>query len=304
VQVGPSMVAAVEYEGNRTRNVRRLPNLNEGIIQRIGVGPVEYTYAQYGFGNAFLEQIVTNGRADYNALQTRFSRRMSGGLAFNVAYTWSRALGDYLDHLSVGGGAVGNFPLTAYDMSRDYGPLAFDVPHRFVTSFIYELPWGRGRRSQPAGALAVVASDWVVNGILSLNAGRPFTIGATDRANAGPGRASRANCVGDPLPSGFNQTLDAWFDINAFRATDAFTYGNCGINTMRGPGSKSMNLSVFRSIPVGERRVELRIETFNLFNWVNYGFPGSSVSNLNTFGRISSTQGDPREIQLAVKFYF
>jgi hypothetical protein len=304
VQLSPSMVAAVEYVGNRTRNGRRLRNLNEGVIQTLGVGPVVYPYAQYGFGQAFLEQIVTNGRADYNALQTRFSRRMNGGLAFNVSYTWSKALGDYLDHLSVGGGATGNFPVTGYDMSRDYGPLAFDIPHRFVTSFIYELPWGRGRRLQPAGALGVLASDWVVNGILSLNAGRPFTIGATDRASTGQGRASRANCVGDPLPAGFNQTLDAWFDINAFRGTDTFTYGNCSMNSVRGPGSKSMNLSVFRSMPLGERRVELRIETFNLFNWVNYGFPGSNVNNLATFGRITSTLGDPREIQLAVKFYF
>jgi hypothetical protein len=298
------MVAAVEYVGNRTRNGRRLRNLNEGIIQTPGVGPVVFPYAQYGFGNAFLEQIVTNGRADYNALQTRFARRMSDGLAFNLSYTWSEALGDYLDHLSAGGGAVGNFPLTAYDMARDYGPLAFDIPHRFVASFIYELPWGRGRRMQPEGALGVIASDWVVNGILSLNSGRPFTIGATDRANSGPGRASRANCVGDPVPDGFNQTLDAWFDINAFRGTENFSYGNCGINSVRGPGSKSMNLSVFRSVPFGERRLEFRIETFNLFNWVNYGFPGSNVNNLASFGRITSTLGDPREIQLAVKFYF
>jgi hypothetical protein len=229
---------------------------------------------------------------------------MNDGLAFNVGYTWSKALGDFLDHLSAGGGAVGNAPLTAYDMARDYGPLAFDVPHRLVTSFIYELPWGRGRRSQPAGALGVLANDWVVNGILSLNSGRPFTIGATDRANTGQGRASRANCVGDPLPDGFEQTLDAWFDITAFRATSDFTYGNCGINTMRGPRSKSMNLSIFRSVPIGGQRLEFRVETFNLFNWVNYGLPASSVSNLNTFGRITSTQGDPREIQLAVKFYF
>jgi hypothetical protein len=304
VQLGPSMVAAVEYVGNRTRNGRRLRNLNEGIIQTPGVGPVVFPYAQYGFGNAFLEQIVTNGRADYNALQTRFSRRMSDGLAFNVSYTWSKALGDYLDHLSAGGGAVGNFPLTAYDMGRDYGPLAFDIPHRFVTSFIYELPWGRGRRLQPGGALGVVASDWVVNGILSLNAGRPFTITATDRANSGPGRISRANCVSDPVPSGFDQTLDTWFDINAFRQTENFMFGNCSMNSVRGPGSKSMNLSVFRSVPFGERRVELRIETFNLFNWVNYGFPGANVNNLASFGRITSTLGDPREIQLAVKFYF
>ena len=305
VQVGESMVAAIEYVGNRTRNGRRLRNLNEGIIVTPGAGPVVFPYAQYGYGSAYLEQIVTNGRADYNALQSRLARRMTGGLAFNISYTWSKALGDYLDHLSVGGGAVGNNPLTAYDMGRDYGPLAFDIPHRFVTSFIYELPWGRARQSQPSGVLGVLVSDWVVNGILSLNSGRPFTVTTTDRANTGPGRIARANCVGEPTPDGFEQTLDAWFDINAFRATDNFTYGNCGSNTLRGPSSKSMNLSVFRSVPLGDvRRLEFRIETFNLFNWVNYGFPGSNVSNLNTFGRISSTQGDPREIQLAVKFYF
>jgi hypothetical protein len=58
-------------------------------------------------------------------------------------------------------------------------------------------------------------------------------------------------------------------------------------------------------VPVGnERRLELRIETFNLFNWVNYGFPAANISNPNTFGRITSTLGDPREMQLAVKFYF
>lgn len=303
VQLSQSMVAAVEYVGNRTRNGRRLRNLNEGII--LGINNVVFPYAQYGYANAYLEQIVTNGRADYNALQTRLSRRMTNGLALNVAYTWSKALGDYLDHLSAGGGAVGNSPLTAYDMARDYGPLAFDIPHRFVTSFIYELPWGRDRRSQPTGPLGVIARDWVVNGILSLNAGRPFTVTATDQAGTGPGRISRANCVGDPSPDGFDQTLDSWFDINAFRPTTTSTYGNCGSNTVRGPGSKSMNLSVFRSVMLGDdRRFELRIETFNLFNWVNYGFPGSSVSNLNTFGRISSTLGDPREIQLAVKFYF
>ncbi|MDO8681051.1 MAG: hypothetical protein Q7R30_21240, partial [Acidobacteriota bacterium] len=74
---------------------------------------------------------------------------------------------------------------------------------------------------------------------------------------------------------------------------------------LRGPGSKSMNLSVFRSINLGtDRRAEIRVETFNLFNWVNYGFPAASISNLGTFGRITSSIGDQREIQLALKFYF
>ena len=68
-----------------------------------------------------------------------------------MAYTWSKALGDFLDHLSAGGGAVGNNPSSAYAMEKDYGLLAFDIPHRLVTSFIYELPFGDGRRFQPDG---------------------------------------------------------------------------------------------------------------------------------------------------------
>ena len=75
-------------------------------------------------------------------------------------------------------------------MAEDYGPLPFDIPHRFVTSFIYELPSGPGAASKPRGPVALGAiGDWSVNGILSLNAGRPFTIGTTDRANTGAGRS-------------------------------------------------------------------------------------------------------------------
>ncbi len=64
-----------------------------------------------------------------------------------------------------------------------------------------------------------------------------------------------------------------------------------------------MNMSLFRNIRLGgDKRLELRVETFNLFNWVNYGFPAANVGNAGTFGRITSTLGDPREMQLAVKF--
>ena len=93
-------------------------------------------------------------------------------------------------------------------------------------------------------------------------------------------------------------------DPAAFATTTVRTYGNCANNTVRGPGSKSMNLSVFRSVRSARKRLELRVETFNLFNWVNYGFPAANISNLSTFGRITSSIGDQREIQLAVKFYF
>ena len=302
-QIADTMVAAIEYVGNRTRNGRRLRNLNQAVINADNT--VTFPYAQYGYGNAYLQQIVGNGRADYDSLQVRMQKRMAGGLAYTLAYTWSKALGDFLDHLSVGGGATGNAPQNAYNMAADYGPLAFDIPHRFVASAIYELPFGAGKPLLTSGPAAAILGGWSVNGILTLSDGRPFTVTSNDTVGTGPGRITRANCIGDPTPDGFDPTIDRWFDAAAFSATSGRNYGSCGNNTVRGPGSKSMNMSLFRNIGLGgDRRLELRAEVFNLFNWVNYGFPAANVSNAGTFGRITSTLGDPREMQLAVKFYF
>jgi hypothetical protein len=303
-QIGASTVVGVEYVGNLTRNGRKLRNLNQGIITPQNT--VVFPYAQYGFANAYLEQIATDGEANYHSLQTRVQRRLSRGLAFTTSFTYGRALGNFLDHLSAdGGGESGNFPKNVYDLAADYGPLSIDIRKRFVTSFIYELPVGPGRAKQPHGVAGALASGWNVNGILTISDGRPFSITSTDRVQTGSGRISRANCLGDAVPGGFDQTIDHWFDTTKFAEPAALTYGTCSPNSVVGPGSKSMNLSLFRSIPFnGSKRLELRLESFNTFNWINYGRPGQSVSNAATFGKISSTQGDPRELQFAVKLYF
>lgn len=301
-QFGHQMSVSAEYVGSATRNGRRLRNLNQG---RIEGNTVVFPYAQYGFGSAFLEQVVTNGRANYHALQAKLQRRFHDGLGFSVAFTYGRAKGDFLDHLSAGGGASGNFPQNAYDMADDYGPLPFDVPRRLVFSFIYELPVGEGRAWSPGGVANWILGGWSTNGILTLSDGRPFTITANNLTGTGPGVAFRADCIGDPVPDGFEQNRDHWFDTSAFAQPATRTFGSCDYNSVRGPGFKSMNLSLFRNFRLpNDRRIELRIETFNLFNWVNLGFPGTSVANPGTFGRITSTLGDPREMQFAIKFYF
>jgi hypothetical protein len=302
-QITDTLVGAVEYVGNVTRNGRKLRNLNQArLVNGVPVFPFQNTI----FQRAYLEQIATDGRGDFHSLQARLQKRMSNGLSFTGSFTWGKALGNFLDHLSAdGGGESGNFPKDAYNPDADYGPLSFDVRRRFVASFIYELPVGRGRAVQPRGPLAILASDWNVNGILTLSDGRPFSITATDLSGAGPGRISRANCVGDARPSGFEPTVDRWFDTTAFTATTTGTFGNCGPNTVTGPGQKIMNLSFFRSVPFSDaRRLELRWEIFNLFNTPLYGRPGQAVTNPATFGRISTTAGDPREMQFAVKIYF
>jgi hypothetical protein len=302
-EVTNSIVGAVEYVGNVTRNGRKLRNLNQGQLTN---GVAVFPYQNTVFQRAYLEQIATNGRGDFHSLQGRLQRRMSNGLAFTASFTWGKALGNFLDHLSAdGGGESGNFPKDAYNPDADYGPLSFDVRKRFVASFIYEVPVGRGRAMQPSGPLGIIVNDWNVNGIVTLSDGRPFSITATDLSGAGAGRISRANCTGEAMPSGFESTVDRWFDTAAFAPTTAGTFGTCGPNTVVGPGQKTMNLSFFRSVPFSTaKRLELRWEIFNVFNTPQFGRPGQSVSNSATFGRISSTAGEPREMQFAIKFYF
>jgi hypothetical protein len=302
VRLADNLSGSVEYVGNLVRNGRRLRNLNQGMIRD---GTVVFPYAQYGYGSAYLEQIVTNGRSNYHALQTRLQRRMSGGLAFTASYTWGKALADFLDHLAAGGGATGNNPQNAYDMANDYGPLEFDINHRFVLSFIYHLPAGKGRQTRLSGLGGALLNDWSVNGILNVNSGRPFTVTANDQTGTGAGHITRANCLGDAQPSGFDQTIRKWFDTTQFSQPGTRLFGTCGANTVRAPGFKSLNMSLFRSFPLpNERRIELRLEAFNVLDWTNYGIPGQSVANPATFGVISSTLGNPRELQLAVKFYY
>jgi hypothetical protein len=230
---------------------------------------------------------------------------MSGGLAFTASYTWGKALSDFLDHLAAGGGAGGNTTQNAYDMANDYGPVEFDINHRLVLSFIYQLPAGKGRKSQLSGAAGALFNDWSVNGILAVNSGRPFTAGANDQTGTGAGHTTRANCLGAAQPSGFDKTIQRWFDTTQFSAPGVRQFGTCGHNTLRAPGFKALNMSVFRSFPLPrDRRVELRLEAFNVLNWTNYAIPGASVSNPATFGVISNALGNPREMQMAIKLYF
>jgi hypothetical protein len=230
---------------------------------------------------------------------------MSGGVGFTASYTWAKANGDLIDHLAAGGGATGNNPQDATNMANDYGPLEFDVPHRFVFSFVAELPAGKGRKTNLSGIAGALFNNWSLNGIVAFNAGRPFTITANDTTGTGTGHITRANCLGDAQPSGFDRTIDKWFDTTQFAQPAAFTFGNCGSNTVRAPGTKNVNLSLFRSFPLPkDRRLEFRIETYNVFNWVNYAIPGQSVANAATFGRVTGSLGDPRQMQFAVKFYY
>ena len=209
---------------------------------------VVFPYAQYGFGNAYLEQIVTNGRADYNSLQMRMQKRMSGGLAYTLAYTWSKALGDFLDHLSAGGGATGNVP--RIDLRDGEATTARSRSTSRTASWPASSTSCRSARaaaSQPSGVAGRDRRRLVGERHPDAQR-RPAVHGHRERPGQhrpGPHRARqlRRRRGARRLRPDARRVVRRR-GVRADRRVR--TYGNCANNTVRGPESKSMNMSLFR----------------------------------------------------------
>jgi hypothetical protein len=124
----------------------------------------------------------------------------------------------------------------------------------------------------------------------------------TGRSNLGFGNNDRPNVSGDGSLSGDDRSEDEWFDTAAFSFPAFGTFGNAGRNILDGPGYRNVNLGVTKILPVGDARLQLRLEVFNLFNRANFDLPDAFLGS-PTFGRILSA-GAPRRVQLGVKALF
>ena len=239
--------------------------------------------------------------SDYDAFSVILRKKMSRGVQADAHYTWSRTR-DMATH-SNGGGAV----MDNYDTQRDYGPSNWDIPHRFVANYIYELPFLKTAKNAVARN---VLSGWQVAGVTTVQSGTPVNVTiATDRANIGISGLQRPNLVG-PIPSldcDTNPTTREpinCYDSSAFALPDAFTFGNASRNILRGPKLVSTDLSLSKSIALGPTaRLQLRAEMFNVFNNVNFSNPNGVYATAN-FGRITSTAIPMRQIQLGARFLF
>jgi hypothetical protein len=158
-----------------------------------------------------------------------------------------------------------------------------------------------------------VLGGWQLNAIATLQTGTPFNVTAADNSQTGGSHAAYANCSGDPFAGATsdrgqvaNPNSAAHFiSASGFSKPTTGTFGSCRPRMFHGPGGRNVDLSVFKQFPLGDvRKIELRFEAFNAFNHANFGNPSASVSNVATFGKITSVVNDARQIQLAGKFYF
>jgi hypothetical protein len=201
-------------------------------------------------------------------------------------------------------------PQCRCDLRAEKGPAAFDIRHRAVISYSYELPFGKGRKWRNAGGWADrLVGGWQLNGITALQSGPPFTLATPgDNANIGSS-AQRPDVVGDPY-SGVDRGADirrrgvdqgaTYFNKAAFVMPALFRLGSVGKNTLYGPGSQSWDFSVFKNTNLAEKlNLQLRAEFFNLPNHPNFGLPNRTI-NQPTTGMITGA-GSPRIIQFGVK---
>ncbi|HZS49641.1 MAG TPA: TonB-dependent receptor [Bryobacterales bacterium] len=304
--LGHDTVFELSGVGNYAHKVRKLRNLNQGILTTYGnPASVVFPY-QPTFGNGFIEYLAANGDTNFHALEMRVEKKYSNGLSFLASYTWSKSLGDVLDNLSAGfSGGVQVFPQNAYNNRADYGPSAFDQRHRFVLSYVYELPWGKGKHwLNGPGPVTYALGNWQINGITTFSTGAALTATApASLSGTAPngGANARANCL-SPVTTG--GPLNAWFSKSSFGIPAAGTFGTCGPNTFYGPGLNNWDFSAFKKFPVTESKYfEFRSEFFNLWNHPQFAPPNTSVTS-GGFGQITSLQVPTREIQMALKFYF
>ena len=236
----------------------------------------------------------------YNALQLSLDKRYSHGFTISTNYTWSKNL-DYHSRNGFGGSRGINNPFNFF-FSRGNSDLT--RTHRFVNSFVWDLP-----KMQKKGALAsAVLGNWRLSGSTTLQSGRPFSIGASNGAVAGAGSA-RANLIGSGYPildtgRPKGEKIARYYDITRFVNPAPNTYGTLGRNILFGPGYANIDSSLSKGWRLPFLReaglIEYRFEAFNIANATHFSNPVTGLTNPNR-GKITSTDGDPRILQMALK---
>jgi hypothetical protein len=239
--------------------------------------------------------------ASYNGLTAVFRQRMSHGVQVLASYTWSHDL-DITSDSNDGGN-----PVNAFNWHADYGNSNWDIRHRFVSSVIYELPALKTSNWLVKGVLG----GWQLNNITTLQSGKPINVTmAADIASISRAGNQRPDIVGSIHADCNTSHLTNCIDLTAYAQPAAFTFGNGGRNRLVGPAYLNTDFSLFKSFPIHEAlKLQFRAEFFNAFNRPQLDNPNGQITNFDpanpgSFGNITNTVADNRDIQFGLKLVF
>ena len=302
---GNSIILDLGYYGNRVLHQPVNEDINQPLpgaflTANIGVTTVTAANSPYlnqirpykGYGP--INSDIQNGISNYNGLQTSVTKRFSGGSLVTANYTYSRALTDSTS------------PENVYNPAAEYGPDTMNRTNVANINFVYSLPFFRSGHSVVAYALG----GWEFSGIVGFGSGQflTATTGSIDTAGQGllasgtAEGAERPNYVSSPNVGALHAFTN-WFNKAAFTAPTAGVPGNSSVGSIIGPGYQDWDLSVFKNANLGaERNLQLRLETFNVFNHTNYSAI-STATTASNYGQVTSA-GPNRVLQLGAKFTF
>jgi hypothetical protein len=239
---------------------------------------------------------TSDGLSIYYALQAELSKNFSHGLQGRVSYTWSKEIDDM------------NIFYPLHDIyNRGLGTSqAPDVPQNFIASFVYQLPFGRGREwlSNSSRPMDLLFGGWQLSSITTLQSGQPLTFGISND-NLNSGFSNRADVV-CPSIRKIGKTSE-WFDTSCLATPPQYQLGNSGVGKVRGPSYRNSDVSLSKSVSFREHMAaSFQVDAFNLTNTPHYANPNTTCCTAQnaSFGQITSTNGTPREIQLGGRFTF
>ncbi len=251
-----------------------------------------------------------DGKSNFNALQVSVYRRMGHGLNWGTEYMWSHSINDG----NIGGGE-GAQPQIPVCRACDRGNSNQDIRHTITTNWIYQLPFGPGQRFLNTGAASKILGGWEMSGIWTARTGRMLTIGisrATADVPDGNTSGQRPNIVpGVSIYPAGGPTFGQWFNPAAFAIPARGTWGNAGRAIATGPGLVQMDFALQKNTRMTEgKALAFRIESFNLFNRIQAGNPGTAFTSPASFGIINAGlnrtigTGTSRQIQMAMRLLF
>lgn len=298
----PDVITRMELMGIPTPVAQFLASQGPAAIPSIARVPY--------FGYPQIFQAENSVSSSYHALQTKLNKRVGYGLSFGVAYTFAKSIDGASVFYGSGANATTIFPQDNYNTRAEKGLSDFDIRHRFVANYVYQIP---SFRHLVSGMPHAIAEGWQTTGIVTLQTGQPFSV-LTGQSLSGTGLGNdRPDLVGNPNAG--PHTVNQWFNTSAFTLNQPLTFGNAGRNIISGPPFKNFDFALIKSTRIAEAaNVEFRAEFFNVFNHPNFALP-ANIESAPNFGAISQTpdvaqnnvglgSGGPRLIQFGLKFSF
>lgn len=241
-------------------------------------------FPQYSGDSGVQQVFVPAGNSTYHSITVQGEKRLSTALTFLASYTWSKAIDD------VGG------MIDVYNRRLNKTLSAFDTPHQVVGSWVYQLPFGTGRRfgSSLQGIGNAVLGGWDLDGIVRVQSGQPIAIGGNNL-----GRSAKLD----------NPAIAKWFDTTAFVNTPAFTIQTTGPRSpdVRNDFTRNVDTVLVKSFKHSVRDHEItaqfRAECYNLFNTPQFGSPNGTVAS-QSFGQVVSQRNTSRQFQFGLKIKF